>query len=213
MGKPNKKLELWMSSLPQEDLPQVRLWKLSNEPTLPKALQIQALEILCRYFGPILSSSVNKTEGEVVPFSVGMRDAALQMSRLYALLYCFENSVRDLIKERLQERYGVDWWITGVPAAVKKLADSRQKDAEKNSWLDAPSRDILSFTEFGNLADIIVGQWELFSDLIPTQHWLKQRMEELEKARNFLAHNRLLLPAEFQRVEMYVTDWNRMVGL
>ncbi len=152
-------------------------------------------------------------EETLAPFSVGMRDAALQMSRLYALLYCFENSVRDLIKERLEEKHALDWWTNGVPATVKKQAEGRQKDAEKNSWLDAPSREILSFTEFGHLADIIVSQWELFSDLVPTQHWLKQRMEELEKARNFLAHNRLLLPSEFQRVEMYVADWNRMVGL
>jgi len=79
VGKPNKKLEAWMSTLPQEDLPQVRLWKLATDPTLPKTLQIQAWEILCRYFGPILSSSVNKTEGEVLhrPTAVG-RFAVLQ---------------------------------------------------------------------------------------------------------------------------------------
>jgi hypothetical protein len=151
-------------------------------------------------------------EETLAPFSVTMRDEALQMSRLYALLYCFENSVRALIKERLQEKYALAWWTDGVPPAVRRQAESRQKDAEKNSWLDAPSRDVLSFTEFGNLADIIVSQWDLFSDLVPTQHWLKQRMEELEKARNFLAHNRLLLPGEFQRIEMYVSDWNRMWG-
>jgi hypothetical protein len=156
---------------------------------------------------------ISLLEETLAPFGVGMRNDAMQMSRLYALLFCFENSVRELIKERLLERYAVDWWTKGVPAAVQKHAETRQKDAESNSWLDAPSRELLSFTEFGHLADIIMNQWELFSDLIPSQHWLKQRMEELEKARNFLAHNRLLLPGEFQRVEMYITDWNRMVGL
>ena len=67
--------------------------------------------------------------------------------------------------------------------------------------------------QFGHLADIIIANWEDFSDLVPTQHWLKQRFEELEKARNFIAHNRLLLPGEFARIEMYVADWNRMVAL
>jgi hypothetical protein len=38
-------------------------------------------------------------------------------------------------------------------------------------------------------------------------------LDELEKARNFVAHNRLLQAGEFQRIEMYVNDWNRMVGL
>jgi hypothetical protein len=46
-----------------------------------------------------------------------------------------------------------------------------------------------------------------------TQHWLKQRMDENEKARNFIAHNRMLLPSEFQRLYMYIVDWNRAVGL
>ena len=48
---------------------------------------------------------------------------------------------------------------------------------------------------------------------MPSQHWLKQRMEEMEKARNFIAHNRVLLPSEFQRLYMYIADWNRTIGL
>ncbi len=63
------------------------------------------------------------------------------------------------------------------------------------------------------LADIIVCKWDLFDTIIPSQHWIKQRMFELEKARNFIAHNRMLLPSEFQRVYMYIADWNRLVGL
>jgi hypothetical protein len=42
---------------------------------------------------------------------------------------------------------------------------------------------------------------------------LKQRFDELERARNFIAHNRMLSAAEFARLEMYVGDWNRQVGL
>lgn len=71
----------------------------------------------------------------------------------------------------------------------------------------------MGFIQFGHLADIITNNWGDFSDLVPTQHFLKQRFEEMEKARNFIAHNRLLLPGEFARLEMYVADWNRQVGL
>jgi hypothetical protein len=28
-----------------------------------------------------------------------------------------------------------------------------------------------------------------------------------------IAHNRALLPSEYQRVYMYIADWNRVVGL
>ena len=58
-----------------------------------------------------------------------------------------------------------------------------------------------------------IENWADFTDLIPSQHWLKQRLEEMEKARNFIAHNRVLLLSEFQCIEMYVNDWNRQVGL
>jgi hypothetical protein len=38
-------------------------------------------------------------------------------------------------------------------------------------------------------------------------------MDELEKTRHFIARNRALLPSEYQRVYMYIADWNRVVGL
>ena len=63
------------------------------------------------------------------------------------------------------------------------------------------------------LATIMVEKWEYFESIIPSQHWLMQRMGELEKARNFIAHNRMLLPSEFQRMYMYIADWNRVIGL
>lgn len=147
------------------------------------------------------------------PFGVDLRSEAMRMARVYALLYCFENSVRALITERLRERHGDAWWAQKVPQKVQEFTAGRQKDAQENSWLEGYSKDLLGFVQFGHLADIIIANWDDFSDLVPTQHWLKQRLDELERARNFIAHNRFLLPAEFQRIEMYVNDWNRMVGL
>ncbi len=135
------------------------------------------------------------------------------MGRLYSLLYCFENSIRDLVTQRLRERHGEDWWASKVPRKVQEFAAARQKDAKDNSWLEGNTKDPLSFVQFGHLSDIIIGNWDDFTDLITSQHWLKQRLDELERARNYIAHNRFLLPAEFQRIEMYVNDWNRMVGL
>lgn len=152
-------------------------------------------------------------EEELQPFGIDLRNEARQMARLYALLYCFENTVRALIKDRLEDTHGVDWWEKKVSASVKRFAESRQKEAEKNSWLEGQRKDLISFIEFGHLRDIITNNWDDFSDLIPTQQWLSQRMDELEKVRNFIAHNRMLQPGEFERVEMYVRDWNRIIGL
>lgn len=145
------------------------------------------------------------------PFSIARRNEALEMARLYALLYCFENEVRALIRDTLEEKEGPSWW-DALPNKIKSHAESRQAAAVKDSWLEGQKRDLLGFVDFGMLASIITERWEHFS-IIPSQHWLKQRMDELEKARNFIAHNRMLLPGEFQRIYMYIADWNRVIGL
>lgn len=147
----------------------------------------------------------------LAPFGVARRNEALEMARIYALLYCFENEVRTLIRETLEEKEGVDWWDK-LPAKVRTHAENRQATAMKDSWLEGQKRDLLGFVDFGMLASIITEKWEFFS-IIPSQHWLRQRMDELEKARNFIAHNRMLLPSEFQRIYMYIADWNRVIGL
>lgn len=146
------------------------------------------------------------------PFGVARRNSALEMARLYALLFCFENEIRSFIRERLEENEGLDWHDK-LPPKILSHADGRKKGAMKDSWLEGEKTDLLGFVDFGQLGQIIVEKWEFFKDIIPSQHWLKQRMDEMEKARNFIAHNRMLLPSEFQRLYMYVSDWNRVIGL
>lgn len=146
------------------------------------------------------------------PFNVLRRNNALEMARLYAVLHCFENEIRVLIRETLQEKLGVDW-AEKLPAKIKDFATSRQKTAFGDSWLEGEKSDLLGFVDFGQLASIIIENWGHFESIVPSQHWLKQRMDELEKVRNFIAHNRVLLPTEYQRVYLYVADWNKAIGL
>lgn len=146
------------------------------------------------------------------PFSVKSRNNALEMARLYSVLHCFENEVRALIRETLEEKEGADW-VEKLPKKVKEFAESRQKTAMDDSWLEGEKSDLLGFVDFGQLSQIIVDKWSCFENIIPSQHWLKQRMDELEKTRNFIAHNRMLLPTEFNRIYLYISDWNRVIGL
>lgn len=146
------------------------------------------------------------------PFSIQRRNAALDMSRLYALLFCFENEIRDFIRERLADNEGVDWQDK-LPEKTKKFMESRRDTANKDTWLEGQKTDILGFADFGQLSQIIVAKWDFFKDVIPSQHWLSQRMDEIEKARHFIAHNRMLLPSEFNRLYMCIADWNRVIGL
>lgn len=149
---------------------------------------------------------------QLAPFGIHRRNSALEMCRLYALLFCFENEIRDLIRERLAENEGLDWFEK-LPTKIQNQATSRRDQALKDSWLEGEKTDLLGFVDFGHLGQIIVAKWDCFKDIIPSQHWLSQRMDEIERARNFIAHNRMLLPSEFARLYMYVSDWNRVIGI
>jgi hypothetical protein len=157
-------------------------------------------------------SEENLLKEGLAPFGLARRNQALEMSRLYSLIYCFENELRDFVRQALEENEGLDWQEK-LPKNILKQAQTRKEVALKDSWLEGEKSDILGFADFGHLAQIIVEKWDYFKDVVPSQHWLKQRMDELEKVRNFIAHNRMLLDSEFQRTYMYISDWNRVIGL
>ena len=172
-----------------------------------------------RQAGIKVGSDLGYTEEQLLwealsPFGVKLRNDAVQMARLYAVLHAFENEVRSLIRDTLEEAEGPGWWDAEcVPIKIKVAAESRQNIAERDSWLEGQKSDRLEFVDFGDLSSIIVQNWEHFKDMIPTQDWIRQRMNELEKSRHFVAHNRMLMPSEFQRIYMYISDWNKVVGL
>lgn len=147
-------------------------------------------------------------------FGIKRRNDALEMARLYAVLHAFENEIRFFVRDTLDEKVGPNWWDTeAVPLKIRTKAEGRRKTALEDSWLEGAKDDNLEYVDFGDLSQIIIQNWEHFREIIPTQSWLNQRMVELEKARNFVAHNRMLLPNEFQRLYMYVSDWNKTVGI
>ncbi|WP_210209278.1 hypothetical protein [Ciceribacter sp. T2.26MG-112.2] len=105
------------------------------------------------------------------PFNVSLRNQALEMARLYAVLFCFENSVRDFIRDTLSEKDGADW-IEKLPPKIKTHAESRRDTAIHDSWLEGEKTDLLGFVEFGHLAQVIITKWDYFL-ILPSQHWLK----------------------------------------
>jgi hypothetical protein len=147
-------------------------------------------------------------------FGIERRNDALEMARLYAVLHAFENEIRSLVKQTLDEHVGPTWWDgEAIPKKIREKAENRRKTALEDGWLEGAKDENLEYVDFGDLSQIIISNWENFKDIIPNQSWLNQRMVELEKARNFVAHNRMLLSSEFQRIYMYISDWNKTVGI
>ena len=120
----------------------------------------------------------------LAPFGVQRRNQALEMARLFAVLFCFENEIRNFIRETLLEKFGKSW-LDHISPKIRKFAEDRRETASKDSWLEGEKTDLLGFVDFGHLSQIIIANWEHFASIIPSQHWLSQRMDEIEKSRNF----------------------------
>lgn len=137
---------------------------------------------------------------------------ATKMTSVFMAFYCLENSVRDLITERLLARVGTDWWNTAVPQKIK-AAVVKLKDKESDARYHTPrSTALIGYTMFGNLAQIIVANWDNFSDLFPDQAWIMSRFNDLEMSRNIIMHTGTLPQLEVDRIESIVRDWIRQVG-
>jgi hypothetical protein len=63
-----------------------------------------------------------------------------------------------------------------LPPKVKQFAESREKATVADSWLEGEKSDLLGFIEFGHMSQIVIDKWQHFEDIMPSQHWLKQRM-------------------------------------
>ena len=134
------------------------------------------------------------------------------MSSIYIVFYCLENSVRQLITDRLAETHGVDWWEKCVPAKIKETVKKLKDQEEKNRYHTQRSTAAIGYTMFGNLAQIITNRWDDFSDLFPTQAWVSSRFTDLEMSRNIIMHTGVLPQIEVERIESICRDWIRQVG-
>ena len=146
-------------------------------------------------------------------FSVAIQDGGERMSRIYVAFFCFENSARELVSQRLRDAYGENWWDTRVPAKIREKVKNRRSEETRNKWHQPRSRADINYADFGDMPGIILNSWENFEDIFDSQGWVKTRFSELEKSRNVIAHNNVLEDGEVERIRLYLQDWARIVGL
>lgn len=146
-------------------------------------------------------------------FSASITDGAEQMSRIYVAFFCFENSARELVSQRLRDAHGETWWDTRVPPNIRSKVENRKRAETRNKWHQPRSKTDINYADFGDMPGIIVNNWEDFEDIFDSQAWVKTRFSDLEKSRNVIAHNNVLEDGEIERIRLYLQDWARIVGL
>lgn len=137
---------------------------------------------------------------------------AKKMSSVFMAFFCIENSARELISERLLTRKGPDWWTEAVPQKIRAAVEKLKEKEAQNRYHTARASDLIGYTLFGHLAQVIIANWDEFSDLFPDQAWVMSRFNDLEMSRNVIMHTGTLPQIEVDRIEGLLRDWTRQVG-
>jgi Swt1-like HEPN len=165
-------------------------------------------------FGPARDADEEDRDGDISleDFSAAIRLQAVKMAAVYQAFFCFENSVRELVEERLKEQMGTDWWQKGTTVPIRNRVDGRKTKERSNRWHGPRGEREIDYADFGDLALIITNNWDMFEDLFPDQDWVRTRLSDLEMSRNVMAHNGVLTGREITRITLYLKDWVMQVG-
>lgn len=155
---------------------------------------------------------IMKDENDAVDlqkFDIEIRNEATAMSEFYKIYYCLENTIRKLVRERLEELHGDSWWNSKVPDAIKTEVKKKQRE-ERDSTMTLRSDDPLDYANFGELIDIINSNWADFADTLRSPKAVQQTLSGFNRIRNVIAHSCRLSEDEILRLKLAVRDWFRI---
>ncbi len=139
-----------------------------------------------------------------------IRREAAAMAEHYELFYCLEVSIRDLIRSTLMEAEPVEWWTKLVPQFVRENAEKNQT-REVQAGVTPRSTDMLSYTNFGELNEIIKINSKLFGETFTDPKAVEVTLSRLNTLRAPIAHCSQLAEDEVVRLRLSLRDWFRLM--
>lgn len=139
-----------------------------------------------------------------------IRHDAAVMAQHYELFYSLEVSIRDVIRARLEEKDKENWWDVFVPQFIRDNA-ALNKKKETEAGVTPRSDDWLSYTNFGELGQIITANWAIFSDMFTDQKAVQATIARLNTLRGPIAHCSMLAEDEVVRLRLSLRDWFRLM--
>jgi hypothetical protein len=138
---------------------------------------------------------------------------AAAMVKVYPMLYGLENSIRELIKRVMSDKFGKDWWDTELTSSklkpVRDTANSRMTtEKTKHSWHQRRGSHPIDYVQFEDLGTILRGKKGLFHpDIIPDWDWLLHLFREVYPSRNVVCHMNPLNTHNSRDVESWYRKW------
>lgn len=138
-----------------------------------------------------------------------IRTEAATMAPHYEVFYSLERTIRGLVVDTLQEIDGGDWWKERVPSHIRSDAEKAQK-REIDLAVTPRSDHPIDYTNFGELGQIIVQNWDVFGQTFTSKRAVERVMASLNTLRGPIAHCSPLAEDEVVRLRLSVRDWYRL---
>lgn len=139
--------------------------------------------------------------------------SAKRMATVFIAITTFENMIRDFVEKVMIEDEGPDWWVTKAPDKIKKKVDGRIETEKKVPWHTPRGGKPLNYTDFGDLADLMIALWENFNQDVQDQSRIKSNFQIIELSRNACMHGGSISDRDVERVGMLMRDWLEQLGL
>lgn len=151
-----------------------------------------------------------QTKSYYLQFNADFRKEAKAMAQHYEVFYCLEKSIRSLVVQLMFEKFGENWWDK-VKEEIQKNVEQNIK-REEESGFTIRSEHKIDYTTFGELSQIVTGNWEAFENLFKRgQRAFQKIMTNLNQLRGPIAHCCPLAEDEIVRLELTVKDWFRIM--
>jgi len=144
-------------------------------------------------------------------FEESIKEEAKIMADHYEIFYCLEKSIRNLICEAMEEQEGESWWSGKRVNSNLKTEVAKRIKLEKDSAVTPRSNEPLDFTTFGELAEIIVSNWDIFGAIFNSQRAIQNVMNRLNTLRGPIAHCSPFAEDEVLRLQLSLRDWFRLM--
>lgn len=152
-----------------------------------------------------------KEEDYYAQFDATFRKEAREMSKHYEVFYCLEKSIRNLVVQLMHEKFGENWWEEKVDEEIRKNV-TKNIQREEDSGFTIRSEDVIDYTTFGELTQIVTKNWPAFENLFKRGQRAFQRItNNLNQLRGPIAHCCPLAEDEVVRLNLTVKDWFRLM--
>lgn len=147
----------------------------------------------------------------VPQFGNDVRLAASEMARYYEIFYALENHLRQLILTGVDAENNSNWWIDCVPKDIRDRAEGMRKK-ELSRAVSPRSEELLVYTTFGELGQVITANWEKFASVFKSKEGLSDITARLNLVRGPIAHNGVLERDEVVRLMLSIRDLFRLMA-